>query len=55
MLQSLPAIFCPETVATYNDEELQRVAAEMPEDIAKRKQLRELHGNLVENLRRLRK
>lgn len=55
MLQSLPAIFCPETVAAYNDEDLQRVAAEMPEDIAKRKQLRELHASLVESLCSLRK
>jgi hypothetical protein len=54
MLQSLPSIFCPEMVAAYNEEDLQRVAAEMP-DVAKRKQLRELHDNLAERLRSLRK
>jgi hypothetical protein len=55
MLQSLPSIFCPEMVAAYNEEDLQRVAAEMPEDVAKRKQLRELHDNLAERLRSWRK
>lgn len=53
--QHLAAIFYPETVATYSDEDLQRVAAELPEDVAKRKQLRDRHDNLTESLRSLRK
>lgn len=50
MLQSLPDIFGPETVAAYSDEDIQCVGAEMPENIVKRKQLRELHSNLAESL-----
>jgi hypothetical protein len=38
-------------VATYSDEDLPRVAAELPEDVAKRKQLRDLYDNLAESLR----
>lgn len=55
MLQSLPDTFGPETVAAYNDEDIQRIAAETPEKIMKRKQLRELHENLAESLRALRR
>jgi hypothetical protein len=40
ILRHLAATFCQETVATYSDEDLQRVAAELPEDVSKRKQLR---------------
>ena len=50
MLQRLPDVFGPETVAAYNDDDIQRVAAEMPENIIKRKQLRELHSNLAQSL-----
>jgi dephospho-CoA kinase len=50
MLQSLPDIFGPERVAAYNDEDTQRIGAEMPENIVKRRQLRELHANLRESL-----
>ena len=55
MLQSLPQIFDPETVAAYNDEDIQRIGAEMPENIAKRRQLRELHGNLANSLQALKR
>ena len=53
LVHGLSAIFCPETVAGYNDEELQDIAAEMPEDVVKRKQLHELHNNLEMSLRAL--
>lgn len=50
MLHNLPDIFGPETVAAYKDDEIQRVGAEMSENIVKRGQLHELHANLSESL-----
>ena len=55
MLLSLPDIFGPETAAAYNDEDIQRIGAEMPENILKRRQLHELRVNLVESLLRLKR
>lgn len=55
MLQDLPDIFGPETVAAYTDDDVQRIGAEMPEDILKRKELRELHENLIKSLAQLRR
>lgn len=55
ILRGLPNLFSPETVAAYTDEELQRIAGEEHEKIIKRKQLQDLHENLVAALRDLRK
>jgi hypothetical protein len=55
MLQNLPNVFSPETVAAYHDEEIRRIGEETPENIVKRKQLRELRGNLLESLQGLKR
>lgn len=55
VIAKLPGIFGPESVAGYNDDYLHRVAAEMPEDAAKRKQLRLLHKDFDESLKDLQK
>lgn len=48
-------MFCPEGVAAYGDEDLKRIAAESPENVMKRKDLRDLHENLGCSLRDLRR
>lgn len=48
-------MFCPESVAAYRDEDLKRIAAESPENVTKRKDLRDLHDNLGCSLRDLRR
>jgi hypothetical protein len=55
MLQNLSDVFSPETVAAYNDKEIRRIGEETPENTVKRRQLRELQGNLVESLRGLKR
>lgn len=55
LLRTLPELFCLETVALFSDEELRRIAAESPDNIDKRQQLRELHESLGESLRDLRR
>lgn len=48
-------VFSPKTVAAYPDEEIRRIGEETPENIVKRKQLRELRGNLLESLQGLKR
>ena len=48
-------MFCPESVAAYGDEDLKRIAAEVPENIMKKKNLRDLLENLGCSLRDLRR
>jgi hypothetical protein len=48
-------MFCPEGVAAYGDEDLERIAAESPENIVKKKDLRDLHEKLGCSLRDLRR
>ncbi len=55
LLRTLPEIFCPETVAALSDGDLERIAAEQPNDVEKRKHLRDLHKNLSDSLRDLRR
>ena len=55
ILRGLPNLFSPETVAAYTDEELQRIAGEGDDKVIKRKQLQDLHENLVAALRDLRR
>jgi len=55
LLSTLSAIFCPETVASFGDEDLKRIAAELPGNAEKRKGLRELHCSLEQSLRDLRR
>jgi hypothetical protein len=55
LLRFLPVIFCPEGVAIYKDEDLERVAAKAPENIKQRKRLRDLHKKLECSLINLRR
>ena len=55
LLGTLPAIFCPESVASYDDQALEGIAAESPANVEKRKQLRALHQNLGDSLQDLRR
>ncbi|KAL8838823.1 MAG: hypothetical protein Q9170_001978 [Blastenia crenularia] len=55
LLRTLPGIFCPETVAALGDEDLERIAAERPSNVEKRKSLRDLHESLSDSLRELRR
>ena len=55
LLRSLPTMFCSESVAAYGDEDLKHTAAEAPENIMKKKDLRDLHENLGFSLRDLRR
>ena len=48
-------MFCPESVAVYGDEDLKRIVAEAPENIMKKKDLRDLYENLECSLRDLRR
>jgi len=50
LLRELLSIFCPETVASFKDEDLKRIAAKLPENIKKRKSLQELYKNLRDSL-----
>lgn len=54
LLRSLPAVFSPEIVAGLTDEELDGIAGEADETLAKRKQLKELHESLLGSLEDLR-
>ena len=54
LLRNRAFIFYPQDVATYNDEDLQRIAGEAPENVEKQKYLRELVENLGSSLRELR-
>lgn len=51
LLRSLLTMFCHESVAACGDEDLKRIAAEAPENIMKKKDLRDLHENLGFSLR----
>ncbi|MCJ1391566.1 hypothetical protein MMC18_004430 [Xylographa bjoerkii] len=53
LLTTLHAVFCPETVASFGEDVLTRIAAESPGDVTKRKQLRDLYDNLAKSLQRL--
>ncbi|KAK2759881.1 hypothetical protein FQN54_002615 [Arachnomyces sp. PD_36] len=55
LLRDLPAIFCPESVASMDDETLKLIATESKGNMEKRKQLRELHSSLEQGLRSLRR
>jgi hypothetical protein len=55
LIQTLPDVFSPEGVAMFSDIELTRIAADSPTVIKKRKDLRDLHSNLVASLQELRK
>ncbi len=55
LLRLLPMTFCPEGVAIYKDKDLERVAAESPEKIKKRMELRDLHKKLECSLINLRR
>ena len=48
-------MFCFKSVAAYEDEDLKRIVAEAPENIMKKKDLRDLHENLGCSLRDLRR
>ena len=48
-------MFCPESVAVYGDKDLKRITAEAPENIIKKKDLRDLHENLGYSLWDLRR
>ena len=50
LLRCLPSIFCPDSVAAYSDDELQRVAAETSAMAAKRKHLESLRDGLKAGL-----
>lgn len=55
LLRNLPAIFCPENVASMSDETLNIIAAESQGNKEKRRQLRELHEALALGLQELRR
>ncbi|KAI9710012.1 MAG: hypothetical protein M1828_002341 [Chrysothrix sp. TS-e1954] len=55
LLRRLAWIFCPEQVAAFKDEDLQRIAAEAPENVEIRRHLRELHKKLDSSLQDLRR
>jgi hypothetical protein len=55
LLRNIPGIFCPESVASFGDEILKRIAAESRGNKEKRTRLRELHKALVRSLRDLRR
>lgn len=55
LLRNLPKIFSPKDVALYPDEELERIAGERPEVVAKRKELQEQLQTLKAGLNDLRK
>ena len=55
LLRPLPEIFCPERVALFADEELERIAAESLTLIDRRKELQELKESLTSSLRDLRR
>lgn len=55
LLRKLPEIFCPQTVAALGDGDLERIAAEQPSSIEKRKHLRDLHKSLSDSFRDLRR
>ena len=55
LLKNLPQIFCPANVAALKDEELNRIAAEKPENVKKRKALQDLVTKLEDSLADLRK
>ena len=50
LLNPLPQIFCPEEVAGMDDYELHDIAAESSENIALRKELKDMHENLQRSL-----
>lgn len=50
LLRYLPSIFCPESVAAYSDDELQRVAGETSAIAAKRRHLESLRDDLKPGL-----
>ncbi|RFU28102.1 hypothetical protein B7463_g8219, partial [Scytalidium lignicola] len=55
LLSMLPTIFCPETVASFEDDTLRRIAAESEGSSERRQQLREFHEALGHSLRDLRR
>lgn len=55
LLRNLAECFSPEKVASYTDDELQRIAAESPDDVEKRENLKQLCKTLRETLQELRK
>ncbi|KAK0871010.1 hypothetical protein LTR87_013059 [Friedmanniomyces endolithicus] len=55
LLRSLPMMFSPETVASYSDEEMKRIAGEGESTITKRRQLRVMHEILMAGFRDLRR
>ena len=50
LIRRLPSIFCPESVAAYAEDELQRVAAETPALAAKRQHLETMRDDLKAGL-----
>lgn len=48
-------MFYPKSVAIYEDKDLKRIVAEAPENIIKKKDLRDLYENLGYSLRDLRR
>jgi hypothetical protein len=55
LLSTLPEAFNPERIALLSDVELHRIAADSPAMVKKRKDLQDLHSNLVKSLEDLRK
>lgn len=55
LLRDLPDIFSPPEVAGYTDEELERIAGETPEVVARRRELQEQLETLQAGLKDLRK
>lgn len=55
LLRTLPELFCPESDALFSDEELKRIAAESPDKVEERHQLRQLQKSLGDSLRGLRR
>ncbi len=55
LLKGLPSIFCPENVAAFDDEQLQRIATEVPGNVERRKQLCELNRDVGLSLQDLRR
>jgi len=55
LLQPLPDLFNPETVAFLSDDELERIAAESPTLRARRQELHDLRVNLEASLKDLRR
>jgi hypothetical protein len=53
LLRPLPALFSPENVAAYDEENLSRIAAESEQAMARRKRLLNLYKGLMESLAEL--